>query len=335
VTGLDRTELEERIRAALRLKAEGAPVSPEAWEQVERRLRRRRRSRLAALAAAAAVLAAAVVAAPRLIDLATRQRVVVPGGPGPGPTGGPPPEGPYFPGFWPATSYEQAREIQVRVDRGEEAWRTDPIEVARRFTMEFLKIQTGPMNDSSQSGSSAAGWRAEVGFNPLVGEGRLREGPAHMIQLYGLPGAERPAWFVSGAASENIVVARPTEGEPVSSPMTVAGRGNAFEGTIHVVVRDDAGTTLHPRPGLPEGFVTAGMGALYPFTGELELLPPGTRAGIVIFTGDTGTGAVPDWTIVRIVFAANLPTAAPRALTPTPAASAPGPRPAPSPAPSG
>lgn len=333
---MDRTELEERIRAALRHDAEGVTPAPDAWGRVERRLRRRRWGRAVAVAAGVAVVAGAAVAAPRLIDLATRQRVVVPGGPEPAPTAlpppvpspAPPPDGPYFPGFWPATSYPEAREIQARVDRGEDAWRTDPIEVARRFVAEFMKAVAAPMSDATRSGSSATGWTAEVAFRPMIGEGRpLQPGARHVMRLYGLPGTERPAWFVSGVESEKIVVDRPREGDPVSSPMPVAGRGEAYEGNIVVEIRDDDGMTLHPRPGLFEGFVTAGQGELHPFSGELEFLPSKTRAGIVIFTGDTGAGPVPDWTIVRVMFASNLPT-----MAPPPAR---GSRPTPSPAPSG
>ncbi|HEV2810196.1 MAG TPA: hypothetical protein VGV93_07355, partial [Acidimicrobiales bacterium] len=63
-----------------------------------------------------------------------------------------------------------------------------------------------------------------------------------------------------------------------------------------VEVRDDSGRRVH------SGHLQAEGADMAPFQGSLELAQATTHGGILMLTGDTGAGPVPDMTIVRIRF---------------------------------
>lgn len=318
----DRKKLEERLRSALEADADRVPVSPGGWELVQRRLRRQPWRVGALVAAGLALTVAGGLALPRALDVIGRQRVtVVPGSqPSPAPAS---PRGPVspadllFPGFWPVGDRAQAVAIQKRVDDGEDAWRVVPGETAVRFASEFVgwEIQIA---DSSVTGSAQEGWTATVTFRPLVGEaGNLQPGTLHTLEMVGLEGAQKPAWFVTALKSDDIVVVTPRPMDAVTSPITAGGRGTGFEGTIAVEIRDDRGRRLHPRPGRDQGFVQGGALGVDAFRGTLEYDVPSTPTGILIFMGTSGAeGPEPDWTIVRLILAPPPPAPPPTAVPP-------------------
>lgn len=201
----------------------------------------------------------------------------------------------FFAGFWPESSEAEAAEMQAAFDDGHQPWRGDPETVARLFA-EHIAGWRIEVTGSEVSGSAAEGWSAAVRFKAFIGEAELRPITAHTLQLVGLRGAEHPVWFVSGLSSDHIRVDIPSDGATVPSPVRVAGRASAYEGNVLVEVRDDSGRRLHSGHLQAEGVDMA------PFQGSLELAPATTRGGILMVTGDTGAGPVPDMTIVRIRF---------------------------------
>jgi hypothetical protein len=219
------------------------------------------------------------------------------------------PEG-LFPGFYPVTTYAGAKRLQDSVDNGHHPLTLDPGEVARQFSRDFIGWQAVDLGKATVEGSPTRGWKATVELRPLIGEGRppTRPGTRHTVELVGLPGAAEPTWFVTGIRSDNIVLGEPPQG-PVTSPLRVAGTGIGFEATINTVIRDDEGTTLHPRPGMQEGYVQAGSTEPAPFEATLAFDAPRTAGGVLVLTGASGLeGPPPDCTIVRLRFA---PEAAP------------------------
>ncbi|HET9444578.1 MAG TPA: Gmad2 immunoglobulin-like domain-containing protein, partial [Acidimicrobiales bacterium] len=163
----------------------------------------------------------------------------------------------YFPGFWPAATPAGALAVQAAVDGGAGTWRRDPAEVARAFTRAVLGWSI-VVDGAVVRGSAAEGWTAAVTFRPLIGEGPLAPGSPHRLDLVGLRGAERPAWFAAGLLSRDVVARVPAPGAFVASPMRVAGIGSGFEATLNTTVRDDDGRVLHPRAGADEGYVMGG-----------------------------------------------------------------------------
>jgi hypothetical protein len=208
----------------------------------------------------------------------------------------------FFPGFWDVASVDQARDVQRAFDQGHQPWRGDPALVAEIFAKDLAGWRIEVIGVST-AGSAEEGWTASVTFRPYIGEEEpLVPGPLHTLDLVGLEGAEHPAWFVAGLRSENIVVDTPEPGDEVSSPIRVTGRGVAYEASIFVAIRDDAGNVLLGS-GYPEGYLMGGAYELAPFAGDLTFGSPHAPSGILVLQGDTGGKWVNEMTIVRLRFA--------------------------------
>ena len=150
----------------------------------------------------------------------------------------------------------------------------------------------------------------EVGFRHKFGEGRRllpQTGPyAVVVRLQRLPAG----WWVLGVTGRSIHADGPARLERISSPLTVAGKAEVYEGTVYVKVTQD-------RPGrdlvLGQGFVTGPGPQPGAFRGQVGFREPsGTAPGWVILYEDSATtgGGIVQATAVRVRFA--FPTPAPR-----------------------
>jgi hypothetical protein len=205
-----------------------------------------------------------------------------------------------FPGFWPAHTLEGAEDLQRQVGAGSEQRWDDALWVADTFAKGYVGwLQITDVRVVSREGSSSTGWKAVVSFRPMIGEGRLIAGSRHMLGLVGLGGTENPAWFVAWMRAEEIQVDVPSEGGPVGAMLDIQGKGRAYEGTIGVSIRDDAGTDLHADPG----YVTGGGTELAPFAGRVSYARPVTTGGILVLSDEGGLGGAPvTMSIVRVLF---------------------------------
>ena len=140
---------------------------------------------------------------------------------------------------------------------------------------------------------------AEVGLHPKAGEGgRPFDKVTTLVQLHRYTNG----WVPTGAKAAAIEVAQPLPFARILSPLTVSGQSVSYEGTVHVTVTED-------RRGadrvLGKGFVNGGGTELAPFLGTVRFASPtpGTDAGWVVFSGDTGadTGII-EATAVRVRF---------------------------------
>jgi hypothetical protein len=154
----------------------------------------------------------------------------------------------------------------------------------------------------------------EVGFRHKFGEGgRLlpQTGPpAVVVQLYRLPSG----WWVLGVRGRSIQADEPARLQRISSPLTVAGKAEVYEGTVYVkVTQDRSGRDLV----LGEGFVTGGGNAPGSFRGQIAFRQPTAATGWVIFYEDSAanSGEILQATAVRVRFA--VPAPAPRVLSVT------------------
>jgi hypothetical protein len=225
--------------------------------------------------------------------------------PGPTGTGGTPTPSAgataFFAAFWPAATLEAAQALQEQVDGGADPWRLDAAKVAAEFGKERFDWAVQP-GTTDVTGSEADGWKATVTFRPLIGEGEPPDhpGPLHTAELVGLEGAARPVWFVASLRSEDIDLDVPAQLALVTSPMQVAGRGTAYEGTIVATVTDDTGKDLGPES--PGNVLQAGAMEPAAFSGTLAFAEPEAAAGTLTLVGDTGAGPTPSATIVRVRF---------------------------------
>ncbi|MGH2705039.1 MAG: Gmad2 immunoglobulin-like domain-containing protein [Actinomycetota bacterium] len=205
-----------------------------------------------------------------------------------------------FPGFWPAATVDRAQAMQAGLDDGHQPWLADPEQVAEAFAKKFVGWpRTADARVVSRVGSMKDGWTTIVSFRPMIGEGTLVPGSRHHLGVVGLGGTDNPAWFVAWMRSDEIQVDLPSEGAPTGVMLDIRGKGRAFEGTIGVAVRDDAGGDLHADPG----YVMGGGTEILPFSGRVSYARPATPGGILVLSDLGGLGEAPvTMSIVRLQF---------------------------------
>jgi Immunoglobulin-like domain of bacterial spore germination len=152
----------------------------------------------------------------------------------------------------------------------------------------------------------------EVGFRHKYGEGRRllpQTGPyAVVVRLQRLPAG----WWVLGVNGRSIQITSPTRLQRISSPLTVRGTAEVYEGTLYFKVTQD-------RPGrdlvLGQGFVDGRASTRPGDLGTLRFRQPArTGPGWVTFydASADGSNGIVQATVVRVQFAAATP--APRIL---------------------
>jgi Immunoglobulin-like domain of bacterial spore germination len=198
-----------------------------------------------------------------------------------------------------------ASETPDTTERGD---RAKAVATARAFLAHQLAM-TDMVAGPFQSTGARAG---QVGFRHRYGEGRRllpQTGPyAVVVRLQRLPAG----WWVLGVQGRSIQITSPTRLQRISSPVTVRGTAEVYEGTLYFKVTQD-------RPGrdllLGQGFVDGGASTR---PGELGTLrfrqPASTGPGWVTFydASADGSNGIIQATMVRVQFAAATP--APRIL---------------------
>jgi hypothetical protein len=120
----------------------------------------------------------------------------------------------------------------------------------------------------------------EVGFRLRFGEGGSpmpASAPRTVVRLQ----RYRDGWAVLGTSSPNIQVSDPIRFERIASPVAVAGKASAFEGTVEVAVTEDrAGKDRAIGHGVVTGSGTAELG---PFQGRISFSKPTAAAGWLLF----------------------------------------------------
>jgi hypothetical protein len=171
---------------------------------------------------------------------------------------------------------------------------TTPEQAARSFAVEVLRFQE-PVVEAFRQGDTRSG---EV---PVRAAARGPETTVLVRQVG--PGDD---WSVLGSVTENISVTSPAAGAVISSPVAVAGRAVAFEGTVQVEVRADG--QLGP---IGAGFVTGGGDEPRPFNGSVPFETPGAPYGaLVFFTTSAEDGRVWEATAFRVAFGSTDSTVA-------------------------
>lgn len=163
----------------------------------------------------------------------------------------------------------------------------DPVAAARSFAVDYVGF-TDPVMGEFLQGDSRSG-EVEVRAVP--------DGPVTTVFVRQL--GPDDSWWVLGSATANIEVDEPAALATISSPVTLAGRARAFEGTVNVEVRADG--TEEP---LATDFVTGrGDGTLGPFSKDVAFPSPGSGGGAVLFTTlSMENGQVWEAGVVRVSF---------------------------------
>ena len=155
----------------------------------------------------------------------------------------------------------------------------------------------------------------EVGFRHKFGEGRRllpQTGPyAVVVRLQSLSAG----WWVLGVDGRSIQVTSPARLQRISSPLTVRGKAEVYEGSLYFkVTQDRPGRDLLLGEGLVDGSASTQPGDL----GQLRFRQPTSAApGWIVFyePDNDGSDRILQATAVRVRFA--IPAPAPRVLTVT------------------
>lgn len=163
----------------------------------------------------------------------------------------------------------------------------DPVAATLAFVTELVGFSDPLLGEFAQ-GDARSG-EVEVRSTP--------DGPVTVVAVRQL--GEASTWWVVAADTEEIVVDTPAPGEAVTSPMALAGRATAFEGTVEVRLHRDG--QLEP---IATAVVTGGAeGELQPYRGELEFTQPDQEWGaLVLRTVSAADGRVDRATVQRIAF---------------------------------
>lgn len=173
--------------------------------------------------------------------------------------------------------------------------------VARAFATAYLGLGA----DGLHTATEVDGPRATSRISATVGEGG-RTGPfarlvteLTLVQL----GPTSP-WTVVGARSPSIVVAELHQ-DLTAEQLAVRGEANAYEGTVHIEVRQDG---MVAGEALARTFVTASGdsdGSLGPFQGQVTVRPDRPGAGaVVLYEPSAADGSLLRVTVVRVLFEA-------------------------------
>ncbi|MDP8975525.1 MAG: Gmad2 immunoglobulin-like domain-containing protein [Actinomycetota bacterium] len=206
-----------------------------------------------------------------------------------------------FRGIWPFAS---RAEVDAHAAGSDRAYR-DPSSTARRFASEYLGMKAPASFDVSGTGAAR-----EVAVAPRSGEGgaaRAGPGATTTVALEQLgPQGETGPWSVVGARTPKIELESPPAHSTISSPSTLVGRANVFEGTVTVRVKED-GMTQNQTLG--QGFLTGSgdaSGELGPFRGEVAFRSPSKPGGAIVLSEDSaadGQGVLRA-TVIRVLFSA-------------------------------
>jgi len=137
-----------------------------------------------------------------------------------------------FPGIFPDLTRYQAEDDQAQVNQGKDAWKLNAAEVARHLATDtHLLNWPGDTQAVVVSGGGSNDSDAVVKVkNPAL--------PGDMIRV-SLERLERNInqgiWEVVAVTASNISITTPQSRDILTSPMNVAGTGNAFEGVIGIV----------------------------------------------------------------------------------------------------
>lgn len=280
---------EDLLRDALR--AGDDPVGAGSFDDVRARARRLdRRARLLKTGAAVIVILAAIgVSIPLLSgDDDNKQRVIT--SPGRTTTTLAPVEDEPI-GIWPFVTGAEADDMNISPDG---FYVTNATETA----VEFVRIAAGagdngaPAPDVETIAPAEPHEQRSTVVVVTIGSRRMQ------VVLRRLGSSDR--WSVVSVQSDGLVLDEPSPNALESSPVHVAGRATAFEGTVLVRVTD-RGPVLNE---LGKAVLTGEMGLMKPFSGDVSFQPRELGYGAVIaYTVSAKDGRVEQLSAVPIRWA--------------------------------
>lgn len=138
-----------------------------------------------------------------------------------------------FPAFFPDLTRYQAEQDQARVNQGQDGWKLDPAGVATHFVTDPRMLKwSSNLTTTVVSGGGKGDGSAVVGVkNNDAGGGTIQ---LTMQRLEG--NTNGGIWEIVAVNAQGLSIDTPKSRDILSSPVTVSGTGNAFEGKIGKIV---------------------------------------------------------------------------------------------------
>ncbi|MDQ2906993.1 MAG: Gmad2 immunoglobulin-like domain-containing protein [Chloroflexota bacterium] len=138
-----------------------------------------------------------------------------------------------FPAFFPDLTRYQAELDQGQVNQGQQAWKLSATQTAQMFAASDHFLKWG----SAAAATIVSGGGAhDVSAVVSVKSGHPVGGGSAQISMSRLEGNTNGGiWEITSVTSNGMSIGAPTTGGLQSSPVTISGAGNAFEGKIGTV----------------------------------------------------------------------------------------------------
>jgi hypothetical protein len=136
-----------------------------------------------------------------------------------------------FPGLYPDITRYQAEADQQQVNQGKQPWKLNAEQVALNFAVTLLKWSENAQTSVVSGGGKNDGEAVVKVKSPNVGGGTIQ---VTMNRLEG--NTNGGIWIVIAVSADDMAIATPRPQERLSSPLTVTGKGKAFEAVIGKVI---------------------------------------------------------------------------------------------------
>ncbi|GCE17920.1 Gmad2 immunoglobulin-like domain-containing protein [Dictyobacter kobayashii] len=204
-----------------------------------------------------------------------------------------------FPGFFPSTTRYQAEADQQQVNQGQEAWQLSPSLVAGKFVAntKLFNWQNGTQTTIvSGGGNNDVDAVVKVERSSAAGKNTVT---ITMSRLEN--NANGGIWIIIKVDSPGLSISTPAQQSRIQSPVTVMGKGTAFEGVIgKLMVFDNQYNAL----GNADVHGQQGMGATS-FSTNVSYNPTfknGSEEGVLVaFSYSSADGSVNDMAMVKAI----------------------------------
>jgi Immunoglobulin-like domain of bacterial spore germination len=206
-----------------------------------------------------------------------------------------------FPGFFPDMTRYEAEADQVQVSQGHQPWKLNAVMTAQALAASTSLLKWSPNAPATLiQGGGTHDVKAVVRVKSTKpGSGNIN------VTMYRLEGnTDNGIWIVTGVESDSLAITSPVAATSISSPVTVTGTGNAFEGQIgRVTVFDHLLTDI----GHANAIGAIGMGNTT-FSTSVKYnsdFHGGSQEGIVaLYAYSNADGSIASAVIVKVLISA-------------------------------
>lgn len=135
-----------------------------------------------------------------------------------------------FPGIYPDLTRYQAENDQAQVNQGHAGWKLSATQVASNMAVSLLG-----WSNSSTATIVSGGGGSDVDAVVNVRSANAGAGTITLTMSRLESNINGGIWIVTGVASKGFAITSPAVRDSISSPVTIAGTGTAFEGVIGTV----------------------------------------------------------------------------------------------------